>query len=840
MPLRMTATPLRALLLLTLVCTQTPTLQAQGSDESSLAEQIEEAISEMSSGNPGAVYSAATTLYEIGDTAIPALRAALEQVEDPWVLLGCLRALVELESTDSAAERLLDLAGPEQESQIRIAAMDVIARLPRERKLEEGLSDFLDRAYDPEIKVALAKTLYHVGDAAHRKRARSELQQLLRSEDRVFRVKGALALAEIRDFDRARPVLLEIENEPTLEGRLARSYLQNEKIIRYWENRETRRFREGNSEQVSGGDDRFEVLREIIDLVKKEHIYGERYEGEDGEEELLTAAAKGMLSSIDRHSTYFSADEYQKWLLDLQRNYAGIGAYVNTIGGFFTITRPIYSGPAYKVGLRSDDQILSVDGWETYNQPQQDVIDKLKSKPGTEVVVEVMRNGWREPKKFTIVRETINIPSVKWELFPGQIGYVEAETFGNTTHTELHTALDDLTHRGARAFILDLRYNPGGYLREAIKMVGEFVGPNQLVVYTEGRSGEADRRQYKTDPADHKREQPLVILVNHRSASASEIVAGALKFYGRAQLIGTKTFGKGSVQNPFPLESRKSEPFRDLNRNGIWDPDEEFSDENGDGKFNNSAMFKLTTQLYYLPDNRSIHTLVDGDGRVVKEGGVQPDQTIALELTAPWKEEELSSLGERRVFTDYLEQHFKSRHSAEKILEVLTQAASDKDLQKVLDDHDVGPLLYEHWKSLYNGMDLESLAAAKQRQDQEREANHSLFVELSEGDGFDTNKYPEFDSFYTSLDTHIDRNEIRRYIRLFLRARVADLRKKPFPGNNFLGDYQEDTQLQLAIVELLRTLGADAASIPQFARFADIEGKQPDPEAEQEEVRNDR
>ncbi|MFH0943886.1 MAG: S41 family peptidase, partial [Planctomycetota bacterium] len=678
MPSTLTTAPLRAFIFVILGFAISSGLSAHGQDEGSLTEQIEAAIADMSSGDPSAVFGAANALYEIGDAVVPALRARIGTEEDPWVLLGCIRALVDLDAVRDVSGPLLRLADLEQESGLRIAALDVIAMLPREPGLEEGISDFLDRTYDPAVKVALAKTLYQVGDAAHRKRARDEMHQMLQSEERSYRVLGALALAEIGDFDRARPVLLEIEHDPGLEGRLAKSYLEQEKINRYWENRETRRFREGESTRTGDSEDKFDLLREIMGLIKAEHIYGERYQSKEGEEDLLTAAAKGMLSSLDRHSTYFSPEEYQKWLLDLQRNYAGIGAYVNTVGGFFTITRPIYSGPAYRAGLKSDDQILSVDGWETYEKPQQEVIDRLKSTPGTEVVIEVMRNGWRKPKLFTIVRETINIPSVRWELFPGDIGYVEVETFGNSTHDELRVALDDLTRKGARGFILDLRYNPGGYLREAIKMAGEFLGPDQLVVYTEGRSGEKDRRLYKTEPGSLGRKEPMVVLINHRSASASEIVAGALHHYDRAELIGIKTFGKGSVQNPFPLESRRCEPFEDRNRNGIRDPDETYTDEDHDGKFDSSAMFKLTTQLYYLPDGESIHTQIDGDDRVVHEGGIQPDEELELELTAPWMAEELTDLTERRVFRDYLEEYFHSRHSAETIMEVLEQVASGK------------------------------------------------------------------------------------------------------------------------------------------------------------------
>ncbi len=789
-------------------------LLGQETADESVTARVEAAIDQMRSGRLIEVYSAAADLSKLEDAVVPSLLGIVQQEGDPWVILGCARALADLDQAEPVSARLIELIGKGQDAEVRIAAADLLASLPESRASAEALAGSLDETLDPGVKVALAKALYQVGDAGQRKRAKAELRQFLESEERERRVAGALALWEIDDCDAAQPVLREIQDEPTLQGRLAHSYLEAERINRYWESRQGREFR------ASGDADEFAVLREIMDLIKAEHINGERFQDAAGEEKLLTAAAKGMLAAADKHSTYFSPDEYEKWLLDLQRNYAGIGAYVNTLGGFFTITRPIYSGPAYRAGLRSDDQILEVNDWETYGQPQQDVIDRLKGPPGTAVKVSVMRNGWREPRTLSIVREVINIPSVQWELFPAGVGYVEVETFGDTTFDELQTALNDLVKRGALGFILDLRYNPGGYLRAAIDMVGEFAGRNKLVVSTEGRHGQANSKPYHTGLRAVGRQEPLVILINHRSASASEIVAGALDHYGRAVLVGVKTFGKGSVQNPFPLKSRVGEQFDDANNNLIWDPSEGYTDQNQNGKYDYSAMFKLTTQLYYLPNGQSIHTEVDADG-VLKEGGVSPDVEVPFTWGAPWKEEELTDLFERRVFQDYLEEHLHSRFSADDIVKILAEAAAGRPQEEILKEHDVGALALARWQELYGGLSADAVQKVKEAEDARRERAEPLFVELAEGDAFDTSRYPEFDRFYESLATHLERDDIRTQIRLHLRAHVSDLRKKPFPGNGLLGDYQEDNQLQIAILELLRALGQDPAAVPQYARFAD-------------------
>ncbi len=749
---------LAALLALGIACgalAQTPT---------SATEKAKNAIAKMEGTGLSQVYSAAAELGNLGAEIVPFLKDQLKKNEDPKVLLGILRAMELLEAGDDAAPKLLELAGPDQAPEVRIAALFQVRDLPEDKAIESKIADYLDQTNDADVKCALAQCLYDIGDGGHRKRALTELKLLLKSEEPALKVKGAIALAELGDFETAGPVLRSVAEEPSVEGALARSLIKTAEMQRYYTSREERLVKEGGAQGKASGPDRFDLLREIIDYVQREHIYGDQYKGPEGEEKLLTAAAKGLLEYLDPHSTYMDSAEFEKWLLDLNREYGGIGAYVNTTAGIFSITRPIYSGPAFKAGLRSDDQILKVDGWDTYGHPQQAVIDRLKGKPGTSVKLQVMRAGWKEPREFEIARATISIPSVHSELFPGGIGYVEVQTFGDGTTNELRAALDDLQARGAVGLVLDLRYNHGGYLNEAVDMCGEFLGPNKLVVETRNRDQKpGEGSQKKTDRRARARDLPLVVLINHQSASASEIVAGTLKSYDRAELVGRRSFGKGSVQNPFQLESRKQELFDDKNRNGRWDPDEEYVDANKNGKYDYGSMFKLTTQRYYLPGGESIHTDLDGDGRVIHQGGIVPDVESEFESTAPWKAEEIANLlqdvegSEKNRFEKYVEDHFAG--------------------------------------------------------------NEKLFVALAEGDGGSTEKYPEFDAFFESLNTHLDKNEIRRWTRLYVRRKVSDLRKKEFPGNDFYGDYEEDTQLQRAIIEVMKKLGKNPEDFAEYKGF---------------------
>jgi hypothetical protein len=224
------------------------------------------------------------------------------------------------------------------------------------------------------------------------------------------------------------------------------------------------------------------------------------------------------------------------------------------------------------------------------------------------------------------------------------------------------------------------------------------------------------------------------------------------------------------VQNPFQLASREPEPFADKNGNYRWDPDEEYLDNNKNGHFDYGSMFKLTTQRYYLPGGESIHTDLDADGRVVNPGGVTPDVEAEFESTAPWKAEELANLlkteegEEKNRFEAYVDRHFAD--------------------------------------------------------------NEALFVKIAEGDAGSTDIYPEFDAFFASLNTKLDENEIRRWLRLYVRRKVSDARQKEFPGNDFFGDYQEDSQLQRGILELLKQLDKDPESIPEYKGFLATAAKQ--------------
>jgi C-terminal peptidase prc len=759
MTLRSLAVPLFSLWLLPLAA------PAEGQSSRDEVERILDAVED---ADFPTAWLSAQDLADLGEGAIAALRQEVMKGTPLQRVVVC-RALLELEEASAARDGLLSLlwdAKVTEDMQVAVAGMLSSPQFQENSEVVLALRQKLEESYNPRVRLALAKALYQISPNDRKDCARL-LEEWLLSDRREWRIKGALALAEIGRRDLAMPVLDEIRNDPTHDGALARAYLELEQTYRYVD----RSRRLGAKSRLPR---EFEFLDEILQTTLALHIQGEEYMTPEGKTRLLAAAARGMLNFLDEHSTFFTSEQHERWIMELQRDYGGIGAYVDILNDVFTITRPIYSGPAYQVGLRSGDQILEVDGWSTLGTTDiQEIISRLKGPEDTMVTVQVARRGWAKPRHFDLERKRIVIPSVNQELFPGNIGYVEVSTFGRQTPKEIYDAVTELREEGARGLVLDLRFNSGGYLESAQKIVGIFVGKNKLVVRTKGRRPQDNQPYYTSHEVpgvEDGASLPISILVNRYSASASEIVTGCLRHYGRAVVVGEHSYGKGSVQTPITLESRAQEDFEDGNRNGIYDQGENFIDTNGNEKWDIGPFYKLTTSHYFLPDGSSIHRLYDVEGKLKNRGGIKPDYPVAMRTMDLWKEHELSSLLDRQE--------------------------------------------NENGKTFFD-------AYLDENYDNYRE----VFIDLAERDHREYDRYPHFEEFYTSLDTRLSKDDIRYYLRAALRRRVSDDRGKtfPFPGNYVLGDFQEDNQLQAAIKVVLDQLGERPADHLAYQEFDSIE-----------------
>jgi len=293
-------------------------------------------------------------------------------------------------------------------------------------------------------------------------------------------------------------------------------------------------------------------------------------------EQLVNGALKGMTRTLDPYSQYLDAKAFANLRTTTQGQFGGIGVVVSVRDNYPTVISPIEGSPASLAGMRSGDQIVKIDGKSAAGLSIDDAADRLRGPEGTQVTVTVRREGEQEERDVTLERKIIVTHSVPYSFMVGKdVGYVRLSSFAENSGAEVRGALERLRKVGAKSAVLDLRQDPGGLLEQAVDVAGQFLPKGTQVVQTRGRMRGQDQRYYTTD-AGAEKSWPLVLLVDQGSASASEIVAGALQDLDRALLIGRTTFGKGLVQSVFPLRGTE-------------------------------AALKLTTARYYTPSGRSIN-----------------------------------------------------------------------------------------------------------------------------------------------------------------------------------------------------------------------------------------
>ena len=311
------------------------------------------------------------------------------------------------------------------------------------------------------------------------------------------------------------------------------------------------------------------IFAEIFGKIKSDYV-------EDiDDSQLLNDAIKGMLDGLDPHTVYLDPDSFREMNIDTHGEFGGLGLEVTMENGVIRIVAPIDDTPAHKAGLKSGDLIISMDGVQVKGLSLAESVSLMRGKPGSEIVLTIVRKDRPEPFEVTLKRAIIQLESVRAELLETGFGYVRVIQFQIGTATSLRQQLARLAREAGTALkglVLDLRDNPGGVLDGAIQVSDTFLRDG-LIVSTRGRA-ENSEVTFSASPKDYLNDAPLVVLVNGGSASASEIVAGALQDHGRALILGTTTFGKGSVQTILPML--------------------------------NGAALKLTTARYYTPNDRSI------------------------------------------------------------------------------------------------------------------------------------------------------------------------------------------------------------------------------------------
>ena len=312
------------------------------------------------------------------------------------------------------------------------------------------------------------------------------------------------------------------------------------------------------------------LLAEVLERVRQEYV-----EPVD-DRTLMESAVRGMVQELDPHSQFLDVDQYEEIRISTTGNYSGVGLEVNMAGDLVTVVAPLEGGPAQRAGLRTGDVIVSIDGVAVDEKNIADTIARMRGKSGTRVSISVEREGEPESLSFEIIRDQVQVRSVRWEMLEPGYGYLRISHFSETTYKDLRKAARSMERQspdGLRGVILDLRSNPGGVLEAAVDVADAFL--EEGVIVTASGRGRESNFQHEARSGDLTAGAAMVVMVDEGSASASEIVAGALQDHDRAVVVGHRTFGKGSVQTVMPLSDGRA--------------------------------IKLTTSRYYTPAGLSIH-----------------------------------------------------------------------------------------------------------------------------------------------------------------------------------------------------------------------------------------
>jgi len=358
--------------------------------------------------------------------------------------------------------------------------------------------------------------------------------------------------------------------------------------------------------------------------------------------DLIYGALKGMLSSLDPHSQFMDPDTYNELKVDTEGKFGGLGIEITIKDSLLTVITPIEDTPAWKAGVKAGDRIVKINDELTRDMTLTDAVKRMRGKPGEPVTIVVLRESEKKLLEFKIVRDIIKIQDIKGvRILEDGIGYIRLVEFRENTAADFEAAMDKLKKEGMQALILDLRNNPGGLLDVAVKVAEKFVEKGKLIVYTKARKP-AQNLEFLSREGQPLIDMPMAILINEGSASGSEIVAACLQDYKRAIILGTKSFGKGSVQTIIPL--------------------------------NDGSALRLTTSKYFTPLGKVIHNIGVLPDIVVEEGKIE---------LAP-KEEE--SIGKpQAVFEQFEKGDSKNKKEQEKEQEKEKDYKSDNQLMRCVD-----------------------------------------------------------------------------------------------------------------------------------------------------------
>ncbi|MCC8109959.1 MAG: S41 family peptidase [Planctomycetes bacterium] len=511
-----------------------------------------------------------------------------------------------------AAAGALLLLGEQREGTIGLEKIAMNQAVSMDRRLEAAqilgkwggeyatarLGIMLGASNVPEwLRVELAYSLWKLSSRPQAYQALEDIR--VNGQSSLARAEATLALAQTDRFHSLRDEVRKLADSPGIIGERAQNILLINNRV---------------AEEVRRDDFTVLLISEVIQKIR--NFYAADEEDKDQAKrlqprQLAESSAQALLYSLDQFNDYMNEEDYQEFESQLKANYGGIGAWVGMRDGRFTILTPMYDKPAFRAGLQPMDVIDKIDDTEIKDMKQNEIIKLLKGPANTTVRLRVYRRTWKEPREVAVRRDIIEIQSVKYQMLPGSIGYIRINSFNDGdpyrrvkgTAGLVKDALAKLNREGAKGIILDLSNNPGGVMVSGVDVAKLFIGERKTIVSSKGKRNFSRPTFYYANPGRPFYQKPVVVVVNPGTASAAEIVAGAMRDHDRAPLIGRKTYGKGSVQSLIGVDAA-----RDRSR------------------------IKLTVAKYYLPNGDCIH-----------EKGIEPDYKVpendlsVAEAEARWK-----------------------------------------------------------------------------------------------------------------------------------------------------------------------------------------------------------
>jgi carboxyl-terminal processing protease len=353
------------------------------------------------------------------------------------------------------------------------------------------------------------------------------------------------------------------------------------------------------------------IFSEVLSLIESSYV--EKIDNKA----IIEGAIHGLVKTLDPHSSYMPVEAFKEMKIQTSGKFGGLGIEVSVRNGVLTVISPIEGTPAFEAGVQPLDKIIKIEGESTLDMTLNDAVSRLRGKIGTAVNITIYRESLKAPLLVNIVRDVVTVQSVKKKIYNNSIGYIKIRSFSKNTSSDLDKALAYLKKKNITKLILDVRNNPGGLLNQAVEVSDIFLKNESLIVYTKGKTEEQNMRFTSHEKVSHV-EYPMIILVNAGSASASEIVAGALQDLGRAIILGTNTFGKGSVQTIIPLS--------------------------------NGSALRLTTARYFTPG-----------GKVIQGNGITPDIIIENSLIIKKIEEDTKSKSKTATDKDKIRRFLRER-----------------------------------------------------------------------------------------------------------------------------------------------------------------------------------